>query len=48
LWRDGKVIIEDILSKAHRPDDLAKRIVNARKGIEDDSGGEDFDHGDSH
>ena len=48
LWRDGKVIIEDILSKAHRPDDLAKRIVNARKGIEDDSGGEDFVHGDSH
>jgi twitching motility protein PilT len=48
LWKDGKVIIEDILSKAHRPDDLAKRIVNARKGIEDDNGGEDFDHGDSH
>jgi twitching motility protein PilT len=48
LWKDGKVIIEDILSKAHRPDDLAKRIVNARKGIEDDGGGEDFDHGDSH
>jgi twitching motility protein PilT len=48
LWRDGKVIIEDILSKAHRPDDLAKRIVNARKGIEDEGGGEDFDHGGSH
>jgi twitching motility protein PilT len=48
LWSEGKVIIEDILSKAHRPDDLAKRIVNARKGIEDEGGGEDFDHGDSH
>jgi twitching motility protein PilT len=45
LWRDGKVTVEDILAKAHRPDDLAKRIVNARRGIADDAPGEDFDHG---
>jgi twitching motility protein PilT len=35
LWRDGIVTVEDILAKAHRPDDLAKRIVNARRGLED-------------
>jgi twitching motility protein PilT len=45
LWRDGKVEIEDILSKAHRPDDLAKRIVNARRGVEDEKPEDDFDHG---
>jgi twitching motility protein PilT len=45
LWKDGKVVIEDILAKAHRPDDLARRIVNARKGIEDESPDEEFDHG---
>jgi twitching motility protein PilT len=45
LWRDGKVEIEDILSKAHRPDDLAKRIVNARRGVEDEKPADDFDHG---
>jgi hypothetical protein len=33
------------LAKAHRPDDLARRIVNARKGIEDESPDEEFDHG---
>ena len=32
-WKDGKVTVEDILAKAHRPDELAKRIVNARHGI---------------
>jgi twitching motility protein PilT len=36
VWRDGIVNVEDALSKAHRPDDLARRIVNARRGIEDD------------
>jgi twitching motility protein PilT len=35
LWRNGTVSIEDVLAKAHRPDDLAKRIVNARQGLED-------------
>ena len=36
LWRDGKVTVEDVLSKSHRPDDLAKRIVNARRGGDDE------------
>ena len=34
-WKDGKVTVEDILAKAHRPDELAKRIVNARHGVID-------------
>jgi twitching motility protein PilT len=38
LWRDGTCIIEDVLGKSHRPDDLAKRIVNARRGILDGEG----------
>lgn len=33
LWQDGIVVVEDVLNKAHRPDDLAKRIVNARRGL---------------
>lgn len=36
LWREGIVTVEDALSKAHRPDDLAKRIVNVRRGLGDD------------
>ena len=36
LWQDEKVTAEDALAKAHRPDDLAMRIANARKGIFDD------------
>ncbi len=36
LYRDGIVTIEDALNKSHRPDDLAKRIVNARRGIADE------------
>ena len=34
LWQNGTCEIEDCLSKSHRPDDLAKRIVNARRGIQ--------------
>jgi twitching motility protein PilT len=41
LWRDGIVTVEDVLAKSHRPDDLAKRIVNARRGIFDDDGAEE-------
>lgn len=44
LWKDGIVTVEDIMAKAHRPDDLARRVVNARRGITDDEKGEDFDH----
>ncbi|TWT82020.1 Type II/IV secretion system protein [Planctomycetes bacterium CA13] len=31
-WKDEKISVEDALSKAHRPDDLAKRIVQFRHG----------------
>jgi len=41
LWKDEKCTLEDVLGKAQNPDDLAKRIVNARRGIldEDDAEG---------
>ncbi len=35
-WKDEQVSVEDALAKAHRPDDLAKRIVQARRGLEDE------------
>jgi twitching motility protein PilT len=35
-WLEEKVTIEDVLAKAHNPDDLAKRILNAQRGIMDD------------
>jgi twitching motility protein PilT len=35
-WAAGKVTVEDALSKSHLPDELAKRIVQARRGEEDD------------
>ncbi|QDV67910.1 Type II/IV secretion system protein [Rosistilla carotiformis] len=37
LWAGGLVTVEDVLGKSHRPDDLAKRIVEARR----EGGGED-------
>lgn len=36
LWKEEKCTIEDVLSRAHVPDDLAKRIVNAKRGIEEE------------
>ncbi|MEM6690885.1 MAG: type IV pilus twitching motility protein PilT [Planctomycetota bacterium] len=36
LWKDELVSVEDTLGKAHRPDDLAKRIVQSRKGEGDE------------
>jgi twitching motility protein PilT len=36
LWREERCTIEDCLGKAHNPDDLAKRILNAQRGIVDD------------
>jgi twitching motility protein PilT len=35
-WFEEKITIEDALGKAHNPDDLAKRILNAQRGIMDD------------
>lgn len=37
LWKEEKVTLEDVLSRAHNPDDLAKRIVNAKRGIEEEA-----------
>ena len=34
LWKREICVVEDVLTKAHRPDDLAKRIVAAQQGIE--------------
>jgi twitching motility protein PilT len=36
-WKAERITVEDALSKAHRPDDLAKRIVQARRGEGDDA-----------
>ena len=33
LWKDEKCIIEEVMGKAHNPDDLARRIANARRGL---------------
>ena len=45
LWREEKCTVEDCLGKAHSPDDLAKRIVNAKRGIADEvPAAGDFDH----
>ncbi len=35
-WFEEKCTLEDVLSKAQNPDDLAKRILNAQRGIMDD------------
>jgi twitching motility protein PilT len=37
-WREERVTIEDALAKAQNPDDLAKRIVNAQRGIMEEHG----------
>lgn len=39
LWREEKITIEDALGKSQNPDELAKRIVNAQRGIMDDPNG---------
>jgi twitching motility protein PilT len=36
LWRDNKVTVEDALARSHRPDDLAQRIVNYKRGLLDE------------
>ncbi len=33
MWREERVTVEDVLAKAHRPDDLAQRIVNYKRGM---------------
>jgi twitching motility protein PilT len=36
LWREEKCVLEDVLGKAQNPDELAKRILNAQRGIMED------------
>ncbi len=36
LWKKESITVEDALSKSHRPDDLAKRIVSSRRGEGDE------------
>ena len=36
LWNDGKVAEEAVMAKAQQPDDLARRIANAKAGVFDD------------
>ena len=36
LWRQERITVEDSLGRAHNPDELAKRIVNAKREIEDE------------
>lgn len=46
LWQQEKCTVEDCLGKAHSADDLAKRIVNAKRGILDEMAtGGDFENG---
>lgn len=33
LWRDKKMYVEDVLSKAKDPDELARRIVEAKRKL---------------
>src|SRR6476660_779437 len=35
-WFEEKCTLEDVLGKAHNPDDLAKRILNAQRGMGDE------------
>ena len=39
LWKEEKVILEEVLAKAHNPDELAKRIVNYQRGIQEETPG---------
>jgi len=39
-WAAGRITVEDALGKAHIPDELAKRIVQAKRGMEDGNGQE--------
>jgi twitching motility protein PilT len=39
LWREEKCSIEDVLTKSQAPEDLAKRIYNAQRGIMEQNAG---------
>ena len=47
LYDEGKATAEDILSKAHHPDELAKRIIHAQRGMgmeEEEENGRPVEH----
>lgn len=37
-WKEERVSLEEVLGKAQSPDELAKRIANARRGMMEDEG----------
>ena len=43
LWKEEMVTVEDILAKAQNPDDLAKKVVNAKRMMADDVDDDDED-----
>ncbi len=45
LWRDEKSTMEEILSKSHNPDDLAKRVANYRRMLAETQGAQVDDNG---
>jgi twitching motility protein PilT len=45
LWRDEKCTVEDVLVKAARPDDLAQRIVMAKRGMVEEQRPEEEEEG---
>ncbi|MDP6557412.1 MAG: hypothetical protein QGG71_22295, partial [Pirellulaceae bacterium] len=47
LWKADMVTVEDILSKAQNPDDLAKKIVNAKRMMADEGDEDEDDEDDS-
>ena len=36
LWRDEKITVEDAMTTANAPEELAKRIALAKRGLFDD------------
>ena len=46
LWKADMVTVEDILAKAQNPDDLAKKIVNAKRLMADEAEESDGDEED--
>jgi twitching motility protein PilT len=44
-WKEERVSLEEVLAKAQTPDELAKRIANARRGMMEDEGLEPDEEG---
>jgi twitching motility protein PilT len=48
IWREEKATAEDVLSKSHNPDELARRIANAKRGVFDEEDDEKKPDGGGH